>query len=336
MAVGVSQSAVFFRNYSLWLINLKMLVEGTAGTSRVEIQPVTQVGESNQATTAGTIPAAMLQMAIRTGEPDPTMDPREMPTMAKAGIPKALIVTVLREEMRIMGKVGTSKAHTVTVLNGEMRAMAKTGTNKAQLTTAPTEEILGGGLQDPGQRLTTPGLQATPVVDGAPATIPTTTVFQATCQALGRTMQALNFGSIAGRISLPKAGVILVMGTLRLRVATAVMGGEGLPPLRGHRSPAKVAIKAGEEAATKVEVQRATGIQVVEAQEVDGTIIHPTTLDRQPPLGRRTSLVIPKVRQRIGSGSTGVGLGILPVIGMVTGDEDYGRSTRSVGAVGPL
>lgn len=334
MAAGVSKTIAFFRNYSLWLIILKMPVEGTTGTSRVEeIQPVTQVGESNQATTAGTTPAAMVQMATRTGELGPTMDPREMPTTTKAGIHKARIATVLREEMRIMGKAGTSKAHTVTVLNGEMRAMAKTGTNKAQLTTVPTEEILGADLQDPGQLLTTPGLQATPVVDGGPATIPTTTVFQATCQALGRTMQALNFGSIAGRISLPKAGVILVMGTLRPLVATVVMGG-GLLQLRDHRSPAKVVIKAGEEAATKVEVQRATGTRVVEAQEVDGMRTHPTTLDRRPPLGRRTSPVIPKVRRRIGSGSTGVGLGILPVIGMVTGDEANGASMRSVGAVG--
>lgn len=312
-----------------------MPVEGTTGTSRVEeIQPVTQVGESNQATTAGTIPAAMVQMATRTGELGPTMDPREMPTTTKAGIHKTRIATVLREEMRIMGKAGTSKAHTVTVLNGEMRAMAKTGTNKAQLTTVPTEEILGAGLQDPGQLLTTPGLQATPVVDGAPATIPTTTVFQATCPDLGRTMQALNLGSIAGRISLPKAGVILVTGTLRPLVATVVMGGEGLLHLMDHHSPAKVVIKAGEEAATKVEVQRATGTRVVEAQ-VDGMITHPTTLDRRPPLGRRTSPVIPKVRRRIGSGSTGVGLGILPVIGMVTGDEANG-ARMSRWRCGPL
>lgn len=334
-----------------------MLVEGTTGTSRVEIQPVTQAGGSNQATPPGTIPAAMPQMATRTGELGPTMDLRAMPTTIKAGIHKARIATVLREEMQTMGKAGTTKAHTVTVLsgemramariginkahivtvlNGEMRAMAKTGTNKAQITIVLTEEILGAGLQDPGRLLTTPGLQAMPLVDGVTATVPTTTVFQATCRALGRIMQALDLGSIASRISLPKAGTILVMATLRLLVATAVKDGEVLLYLRDHRSPAKVAIKAGEEEATKVEVQRAIGTRVVEVQEVDGMITHLTMLDQQPLLGRRTSLVIPKVRQRIGSGSTGVGLGILLVMGMATGDEDYDASMRSVGALGPL
>lgn len=306
------------------------------GTSRVEIQPVTKVGGSHQAIPAGTIPAAMPQMATRTGELGPTMDPRAMPTTTKAGTHKARIATVLREEMQTMGKAGTTKAHTVTVLNGEMRAMAKTGTNKAQITIVLTEEILGAGLQDPGRLLTTRGLQAMPLVDGVTVTIPTTTVFQATCRALGRTMQVLDLGSIAGRISLPKAGTLLVVATLRLLVTTAVMGGEVLLHLRDHRSPAKVVIKAGEEEATKVEVQRAIGTRVAEAQQVDGMITHPIMLDRQPLLGRRTSPVIPKVRQRIGSGSAGVGLGILPVMGMATGDEDYDASMRSVGALGPL
>lgn len=327
------------------------------GTSRVEIQPVTKVGGSHQAIPAGTIPAAMPQMATRTGELGPTMDPRAMPTTTKAGTHKARIATVLREEMQTMCKAGTTKAHTVTVLNGEtramarigtnkarivtvlngeMRAMAKTGTSKAQITIVLTEEILGAGLPDPGRLLTTPGLQAMPLVDGVTATVPTTTVFQATCRALGRTMQVLDPGSIVGRISLPKAGTILVEATLRLLVATAAMAGEGLLHLRDHRSPAKVVIKAGEEEATKVEVQRAIGTRVAEAQQVDGMITHPIMLDRQPLLGRRTSPVIPKVRQRIGSGSAGVGLGILPVMGMATGDEDYDASMRSVGALGPL
>lgn len=252
------------------------------------------------ATAAGTIPAAMLQMATRTGELDPTMGLRAMPTITKAGTHKARIAIVPREEMRIMGKAGTNRGHVVTVLRGE---------------------TFGAGLQDPGRRLTTPGLQAMPVEDGAKATIPTITVFQATCQALGKTMQALSPDSIADPTSLRKAGTILVMAILPLPAETAALDGVGLLHLKGHHFPVRVMPKAGEEEATKVEVQQATGTREVEAQEVDGTITHLTMLVRPPIHGRRTSPVIPRVRQQIGSGSTGVGLGILPVIGMVTGDD---------------
>lgn len=280
------------------------------------------------ATAAGTIPAAMLQMATRTGELDPTMGLRAMPTITKVGTHKARIAIVPREEMRIMGKAGTNRGHVVTVLSGEMPTMAKTGTNKAQLTTVLRGETFGAGLQDPGRRLTTPGLQAMSVEDGAKATIPTITVFQATCQALGKTMQALGKtmqalspDSIADPTSLRKAGTILVMAILPLPAETAALDGVGLLHLKGHHFPVRVMPKAGEEEATEVEVQQATGTREVEAQEVDGTTTHPTMLVRPPIHGRRTSPVIPRVRQQIGSGSTGVGLGILPVIGMVTRDD---------------
>lgn len=334
-----------------------MLAEGTIGTSRVEIQPVTQLGESNQAilagktpeTAAGTIPAAILQMATRTGEPGRTMDPRAMPTTnkagtrkariaivlreemrttAKVGISMAQIVTVLKVEMRTMAKVGTSMAHTVTVLSGEMRMLAKAGINKAQLTIVLTGETLGADLQDPGQRLKNHGLQAMPVVDGvmvagqrAMATMPTTPVFRATCQALGKTMQELILESLAVPTSLLKAGTILVLATLPIPATTAVTGGAGPPHLQDQDFPARAVPKAGEEEAIKVGVRRATGTQEVEAQEADGTITRPTTLDRPPTRGRQTSPETPKARQQIGSGSTGVGLGILPVIAMVTGGD---------------
>lgn len=320
-------------------------MEGKIGISRVETQPVTQLGESKQATmtgktpatAAGTIPAAaMLQMATRTGELGPTMDPRAMPTITKAGTHKARTAIVLREEMRIMGKAGISRVHAATVLSGEMRAMAKPGTKKAQLTIVLTGQTLGADLQDPGQRLTTHGLQAMLVVDGAREIIPTT-VLQALCQALGKIIQALRLDSIAGLTSLRKAGTSLVMATLPLQAAAAVLDGVGLLHLKDHHFPFRVVTMAGEEEATKVEVQQATGTPEVEAQEVHGTKTHPTTLDRPPIRGRRTSPVIPKVRQRIGSGSTGVGLGILPVMGMATGDDrDCDASMRSVGAVGTL
>ncbi|KAK7731666.1 hypothetical protein SLS63_005353 [Diaporthe eres] len=348
-------------------------------------------GSPNGGWAAGTIRAAMLQMATRTGELGRTMDPRAMPTTTKAGTHKARIAivlkeemrtmdqvgtsmahtttvlreeirtmaqvgtsqahttTVLREEMRTMDQVGTSKAHTATVLSGEMRTMdqvgtskahtatvlsgemrilAKAGTNKAQLTIVLTGETLGAGLQDPGQRLTTHGLRAMSVVDGvmvagqrAAATTPATTVFRATCQALGKTMQELILESLADPTSLPKAGTILVTATLPMPVTTAVTGGVDPPHLQDHHFLARAVTKAGEEEAIKAGVRRATGTQEVEAQEADGTITHPTTLDRPTTHGRRTSPETPKARQRIGSGSTGVGLGILPVMDTVTGRD---------------
>ncbi|KAL2282795.1 hypothetical protein FJTKL_10405 [Diaporthe vaccinii] len=235
---------------------------------------------------------------------------------------------VPREEMRIMAKVGTSMAHTATVLSGEMRILAKPGINKAQLTIVLTGETLGAGLQDPGQRLTTHGLRAIPVLDGvmvaghqATATIPTTMVFRATCQALGKIMQGLIPESLAYPTSLPKAGTILVMATLPMPATTAVLVGAGPPHLQDHHFLAKVVTKAGEEESIKAGVRRATGTQEVEALEAVGTITRPTTLDRPTTRGRQTSPETPKARQRIGSGSTGVGLGILPVIDMVTGGD---------------
>lgn len=374
MLIGVSTMTIAFQKHILWLISPKILVEGTTGTSKVEIQPATQLGGSNQAilagktpeTAAGTTPAAMLQMATRTGELGRTMDPRAMPITTKVGTHKARIAIVLKEEMRIMAKVGTSMAHTttvlreemrtmaqvgtstahsVTVLNGEMRILAKAGINKAQLTIVLEGQTLGAGLQDPGRRLTTHGLRAMPVVDGvmvagqrAMTTITTTTtVFRATCQALGKTMQDIILESLADPTSLPKAGTILVMATLPMPATTAVTDGAGPPHLQDCHFPARAVNKAGEEEAIKAGVRRATGTQEVEAQEADGTITHPTTLDRPTTRGRQTSPETPKARQRIGSGSTGVGLGILPVIDMVTGgDQDFGTSMRSVGALGAL
>lgn len=182
------------------------------GTSRVEIQPVTTPGETNQAIITGTTAAAMLRMATRTGELGPTMDPRAMPTthktganrahavivpkevmriMAKTGTSRPQTVTVPREVTRIMAKSGASRAYIVTVLSGEMRIPAKVGINKAQLIIVPKGDSLGAVLQDPGRLLTTPGLRATPILlpgQRAPATIPTITIFRATCQALGNTM----------------------------------------------------------------------------------------------------------------------------------------------------
>lgn len=349
MAFGVSIMTLVFQKHPLWLIHPKILVEGTIGTSRVETQPVTQLGESNQAILAGKTPAAMLQMATRTGELGRNMDPRAMPITTKAGTHKGRIAIVLkeemrtmtkvgtsmahttivpREEMRIMAKVGTSMAHTATVLSGEMRILAKPGINKAQLTIVLTGETLGAGLQDPGQRLTTHGLRAIPVLDGvmvaghqATATIPTTMVFRATCQALGKIMQGLILESLADPTSLPKAGTILVMATLPMPATTAVLVGAGPPHLQDHHFLAKVVTKAGEEEAIKAGVRRATGTQEVEALEAVGTITHPTTLVRPTTRGRQTSPETPKARQRIGSGSTGVGLGILPFIDMVTGGD---------------
>lgn len=340
MAVGVSLMTITFQKHPLWLISPKILAEGTIGTSRVGIQLVTQLGESNQAmlagkipeTAAGTIPAAMLQMETRIGELVHTMDPRAMPTTTKAGTHKARIVIVLKQEMRAMAKIGTRVvAHAVTVLSGETRILAKAGINKVQLTIALMLETLGAGLLDPGQRLITHGLRAIPVVDGvrvagqrATATMPTTTVFRATCQALGKRMQELILESPADPTSLPKAGTILDMATLPMPATTAVMGGEGpLDPLDllDHHFLARAVTKAGEEGAIEVGVRRATGTLRVEAQEVDGTITHPITLDRPPTRGRQTSPETPKARQRIGSGSTGVGLGILPVIDMATGGD---------------
>lgn len=337
------------------------MVDGTMGASRVEIQPVTTRGEGNQAIMTGTTPVAMLQMATRTGELGPTMDPRAMPTTTKTGANRAHAVIVPKEAMRIMAKTGTSRpqtvtvprevtritakpgasrAHIVTVPSGEMRIPAKVGTNKAQLIIVLKGDSLGAVLQDPGRLLTTPGLRATPVLlpgQRAPATIPTITIFRATCQALGKTMQALSLDSIADLTSLPKAGTSMVRATPPVMAATAVMGGAGRLHLKDRRFPARVVIKAGEEEATKAEVRRATGTKEVEAQEVDGTKTHPTTLDRPPTRGRRTSLGTPKAHQRIGSGSTGVALGIPLVLVMVTGgDSGCGMSMRSVGALGLL
>lgn len=339
MPVGVSIVTITFQKHRLWLINPKVPVEGTIATSRVETQLVTQVGGSNQAILVGKItataagaPAAMLAVVTRTGDLGPTMDHRAMPTTAKVGIHKARIAIVRKEEIRTMGKAGASRAQIATVLSGEMRTTAQAGINKAQPTIALTAGTTGADLQDLGQRLTTPTLRATPVADGvrvamkrATATISTTTVFQATCLALGITMRTLNLDSIADPTSLPKAGIILVLATLPMPEATAVMVGVDLLHLLGRHFPARVVTKAGEERATKVGVHQEIGIREVEAQvveaQVDGTISRQTTLDRPTIRGRRTSPVIPKVRQSIGSGSPGVGLGIFPVIGMVTGAD---------------
>lgn len=308
-----------------------MLAEGTVGTNRVETKLLIQLGESSQviqagkipATAAGTIPAAVLQVATKPGEAGLNMDPKVKPTITKAGAHKARIAIVHREEMRITAKTGTSRAHVGIVLNGGMRILAKPGIHKAQLTIVLMGETLGEALQDPGHRLIIPDLQAM-LVDGVmmagQRAMATTTVFQATCQALGTTMQALNLESTADLTSLPKAGTIPVMETPPLPAKTAVTGGAGLLH-KDLQYQARVVIKAGEEEATKAEVRRATGTQEVGAQEEDGMITHPTMLDRLPTHGRRTSLVIPKVRPRIGSGSTGVGLGILLVTGIVIGDD---------------
>jgi hypothetical protein len=294
-----------------------MPAEATAGTSRAKRKQVAQLGES-PAMTAGTMQAAIPETAIRTGELGLIMDPRAMPTMTKAGTHKARIAIVLREEMRIMAKAGTSRAHTGIVLSREVRTRAKTGTNKAQLTIALMEGTLGAGLQDPSQPLTTPGPQATSVVAGA--AIQTTTILRATCQALGTIIQGPNLEIQADPSSLPKVGT--AMATLPLPAMAHMGGATPLDP-QDHHFPARVVIKAGEEGATEVGIRRAIGTREVQAQaqEQNGTMTHPTTLDRPPTRGGLTLLGTPKVRQRIGSGSTGVGLGILRVIGMVTGGD---------------
>ena len=315
MSVGVSIMIITFPNHSMWLTCSKMLVEGPAGTNRVEIKPATQPGESNQvilagktpATAAGTTPAAMLEMTTRTGELGHTMDPRAMLTMTKAGTHKARIAIVLREEMRITARAGTSRAHTVTVLSGVIRTRARTGINKAQLTIVLSEGALGAGLQDPSQPLTTPGPRAMPVVDGmavagerATTTIITTMVFQATCQARGTTMQGHSLESTADPTSLPKVGTNMVMATLHVPATTVAMGGTAPLHLKDHRFPVRVVTKAGQEGATEVEVRQAAGTREAEGQEEDGTRTHPTMLDLSPTRGRLTSLGTPKVRQRIG------------------------------------
>lgn len=106
-----------------------MPVERTAGISRVETKQVTQLGESNQVTLAGTIRVAMPQMGTRTGDLGLITDLRAIPTITKAGTHKARIETVLRVDMRITPNPGTSTAHTGIVLS----TWAKIGTNKVQL-----------------------------------------------------------------------------------------------------------------------------------------------------------------------------------------------------------
>ncbi|KAI3394078.1 hypothetical protein diail_3254 [Diaporthe ilicicola] len=211
-------------------------------------------------------------------------------------------------------------------------------------------DVLGVGLQGPGQSLITPGPIATPVLhgiilDGVWATTistATTMLYQATCQALGTILEALNPESIAVPISLLKAGANKAMVTPSLPVIKMVLDGMGLLHLKDHNFQVMVAVKAGEEEAIKAGVRRVTGTREVLAQEEDGTMTHPTTLDRLATRGRRMLLGTPKARQRIGSGITGVDFGILTIIDMVTGDPDRGydinleKHRRCGGSVGLL
>lgn len=268
-----------------------MLVERTAGTSRVETKQATQLGESNQVTLAGTIRAAMLQMGTRTGDLGLTMDLRAIPTIIKAGTHKARIETVLRRDLRIMANPGTSRAHTGIVLGGEVRIWAKIGTKKAQLVIVLTERTLGAGLQDPSQLLITPDPRATVVVAAgqlATAATPTITVRQATCQALGQILQDPNLGSPAVLTSLSRVGIIKVMAILLLPATTVGRDGVGRLDLKDHHFPPRVVIKAGEEGVTEAGTRQTIGTREAEAQEEDGTITHRTTLDQPPTRGKLT------------------------------------------------
>jgi hypothetical protein len=316
----VSTRIIPFYGHSSQLTISKMPAEGTIGASRAKGRQLTQPGESNQdnlpgkslATMAGTIQAAILETATRVGAVGLTMDP------------KARIAMALKEEMRITAKAGTSRAHNETVLSGEVRTEARIGTKKAQVLMEGTP---GAGLQGPSQLLTTPGGRATAVVRGmvrvAGPTRRKIMVFRATCQALGTITQALNPESLADPTSLLK------VGAPPLPAIIMTMSGLGPPHPMGHLSLARAATKAGEQGPTKVEARRASGTQEAEAQQQAGMTIHPTTLDRPPTRGRLTLLGIPKGRQRIGSGSTGLCLRTLHVIGVVIGgDPDRGTSVK--------
>lgn len=228
-----------------------------------------------------------------------------------------------------MARIGASQAQASIVLREEMQTVARTGINKAQGATALRGQTLGVGLQGPGHSLT-PGLLATAVVDGislarvwAMTTVTATTMaYQVICQAPGRIMEALNPEITAVPISLLRAGTNMAMATPSLPVITAVRRGMGRLHLKDRIFQARVAARTGEEEVTKVEAHRATGTREAAAKEGDGgTTTHPTMLDRLPTRGKRILLGTPKARQRIGSGSTVVDLGILTVIGMVTGDD---------------
>lgn len=291
---------------------------------------MTKLGESNQeslsgkipATAAGTMLVAMQQVATRTGDPDLIMDPKVMPTITKAGTRQARTAIVLREGMLVMAKARTSRAHTGTVLRGEVQTGGKAGVNKAQLAIVPTEGTTTGAvLQDPSQLLTLPGPRATPVADGAmetglvaKATRPTIMALQAACQVLGTAMQDHNLGRAADPTNHLKIGTVMVVATLPLLATMAARVG-AVPP-------ARVVVKVGEEGATEVESRRTIGMLLVEAPEENGTATHQTTLDRRTVThGASTPRTTPKVRRRIGSGSTGVGLGIHRVIAVVSGGD---------------
>lgn len=255
----------------------------------------------------------MLQVATRTGDPDPIMDPKAMPTITQAGTRQARTAIVLREGMLVMAKAGTSRAHTGTALGVEVRTGAKAGINKAQLAIVLPEETTGADLRDPSQLLTTPGLRATWVADGvvetgqlATAWTPTTMVLQAACQVLGTITEDLDPERVADPTGHLKIGMVTVMVTLPLLATMA----------------ARVVVQVGDNGATEVEIGRTIGTLEVEATEGNGTVTHQTTLDRRPAThGVSTRRTTPKVRQRIGSGSTGVGLGIRRVIAAVTGGD---------------
>lgn len=145
-------------------------------------------------------------------------------------------------------------------------------------------------------------------------------VFPAACQVLGTVTQDLNLERPADPTSRLKVGMITVIATLPLLATMAAM--------RGALPPARVVVKPGEEGAIKVPSRRTIGMREAEAEapEETGTATHQTTLYRRPVShGGSTPQGTPRERQRIGSGSTGVGLGIRRVMVLVTGGErDFG------------